>query len=89
MASDASPPAARVPRLLVRLITAAFDAPYSATALPRCPATEAVLTIAPVSPAAIRRFATHCEAKYGTRRLTDIVSSNWSGGVSSQSFPGW
>ncbi len=37
----------RVPRLLIKLMTAAFDAPYSGTALPRWPASEAVLTIAP------------------------------------------
>ena len=37
----------RVPRLFVRLMTAAFEAPYSTTVLPRWPADEAVLTIAP------------------------------------------
>jgi len=26
------------------------------------------------------RFATHCDAKHGTRTLTEMVSSNWSGG---------
>ena len=50
----------RVPRLLVRLMTAALEAPYSTTVLPRWPATGAVLTIAPVSLAAINRFATYC-----------------------------
>jgi hypothetical protein len=37
----------RVPRLLVRLMMAALEAPYSTTELPRWPATDAVLTIAP------------------------------------------
>ena len=40
--------------------------------------------IAPVSLAAINRFAIHCVAKDGTRTLTEMVSSNWSGGTSSQ-----
>jgi hypothetical protein len=70
------------------LLTAAFDEAYSTTILPCCPVHEGVLTTAPNSPVATSRFATYCEAKYGTRALADIVSSNWSGGTSSQSVPG-
>jgi hypothetical protein len=76
----------RVPRLLVKVDDGGFrraifchnDASLA----------EAVVTIAPVAPSAISRFATHWDANNGTRTLTDIVSSNWSGGTSSQSFPG-
>jgi hypothetical protein len=43
--------------------------------LPFTPAMDAVVTIEPPSPAAIRRLATHCDAKNGTRTFADIVSS--------------
>ena len=74
-------PSAR-PSDFVMLITAAFEAPYSTTWLPRCPAEEAVDTIDPPLPSAIRRFATHCVAKNGALTFTSMVESNCSGGTS-------